>query len=78
MGKPTEPKNFTTANRLCLCLSLKTGLSILAWIELVLAVVAVLVGIAQIILLSISSDYDYLNIDVKDLGTISEFCDFRN
>lgn len=79
MGKSNEPKNFTSVNKLCCCLSLKTGMTIVGWIEFALAVAAVLIGIAQIIAYAVDPELDYLNINVPDLGTISkdEFMSFK-
>lgn len=72
MGKSNEPKNFTTVNKLCCCLSLKTGMTIVGSIELIFAVAAVLIGIAQIIAYIFDPKLDYLNINVPELGTISK------
>ncbi|KAL7037851.1 hypothetical protein ACKWTF_009379 [Chironomus riparius] len=71
MAKSNEPKNFTTVNKLCCCLSLKTGMTIVGWIKFVLSVLAVAVGFAQIIAYLIDESLDYLNINVPDLGIIT-------
>jgi hypothetical protein len=72
MAKTNEPKNFNTVNKLCCCMSMKTGMTILGWIELIISFFAVLVGVAQIIAHFFNPELDYLDINVEGLGVISK------
>lgn len=45
MRKQVEPKNFDTVSKLCCCIKLETGMTVLALLKLILCVLIVIFSI---------------------------------
>lgn len=68
-----QPKNFATVNKLCCCLKLETGMTILAWVKVIISIIGIMFSVVQIIVHDTSIDYLTFHFGIEGISEFGKY-----